>query len=164
MAFPTTGDLNTCTNSGAANQVEVSDLLTPSSVAAATDAALSGIIVTPASKNKSLKLTDFVGRKHISGAPLDGILPTSSVASNKCASASLADSVLSESDASSSAKPKTNDLRICKQEPSSSSDQTGSSSNMILACTGINAEENCFDRCAISHMKSIFMHICIPLG
>jgi len=165
MVFPTTGDPKTYTDSEAANLVEVNeDLLTPNSVAAATDAALSGIIMTPASKNKSFKLTDSLGSKHISRAPLDGILPVSSVTSNKCASANLADSAVSESDASSNAKPKTSDLMIFKQEPSTSSDQTGSSSNMILARTGINSEENGFERCAISHIKSIFRHICIPLG
>lgn len=155
MVFPTTGDLKTYTNSEAANHVEVNeDLLTPNSVAAAADAAISGISMTPASKNKSFKLTDSLGSKHISRAPLDGILPVSSVTSKKCASANLADSAVSEIDASSIAKPKTSDL-ILKQEPSTSSDQTGSSSNMILARTGINSEENCFDRCAITHIKSI---------
>lgn len=165
MVFPTTGDLKTYTNSEAADEVEINEnLLTPNSLAAATDAAISGIIMTPASKNKSFKLTDSLGSKHISRAPLDGILPVSSVTSNKCASASLADSAVSESDASSIGKPKTSDLMIFKQEPSTSSDQTGSSSNMILARTGINSEENCFERCAIMHIKSIFRHICIPVG
>lgn len=156
MVFPTTGDLKTYTNSEAANHVEVEELLTPNSVASATDAAISGIIMTPASKNKSFKLTDSLGSKHISRAPLDGILPVSSVTNNKYANVNLADSAVSESDVSSIVKPKTSDLMIFKQEPSTSRDQTGSSSNMILARTGINSEENCFDRNELdSHVDTV---------
>lgn len=157
MVLPTTYGLKTHTNNEAANHVEVNeDLLTPNSVAAATVAAISGINMTAANKNKSFKLTDSLGMKRISISPLDGILPMSSVTSNKCASANLADSAVSESDASSNAKPKTSDLMIFKQEPSTSSDQSGSSSNMILARTGINSEENCFDRIELdSHVDSV---------
>jgi len=159
MVFPTTSDLKTYTNSEATNHVEVNeDLLTPNSVAAATDAAISGIIMTPASKNKSFKLTDSLGSKHISRAPLDGILPVSSVTSNRCASPNLADSAVSESDASSNAKPKTSDLMVFKQEPSTSNDQTGSSSNMILARTGINSEENCFERIELDSHVDVVQH------
>ena len=133
-------------------------------MAAATDAAVSGIVMTSANKNKSFRLADLLGSKHISRAPLEGVLPVSSVASNKCASANLADSAVTESDASSNAKRKTSDLMIFKQEPSTSNDQTGSSSNMILAHTGTNSEENCFDRYAILHIKSIFWSHLHPWG
>jgi hypothetical protein len=160
MVLPTTDDLKKYTNSEATTHVEVNeDLLTPESMAAATDAAIYGISMTAASKSKSFKLADSVGSKHISRSPLD----VSSVARNKCTSENLADCAVSDSDASSNAKLKTSDLMILKQEPSTSSDQSGSSSNMILACTGNNSEENCFDRCAILHIKIIFRHICTPL-
>jgi hypothetical protein len=161
MVLPTIGDLKTDTSNEAANLVEVNeDLLTPDSVAAATDAAISGISMTAASKNKSFKRTDSVGSKHIARSLLDGILPVSSVTSNKCASANLAASAVSENDASSNAKHKTSDLMIFKQEPSTSNDESGSSSNMILARTGINSEENSFERCAIFH---IYLGTCASL-
>jgi hypothetical protein len=159
VVLPTTVDLETNTNNEAAVDVEVGeDLLNPDPLAAATDAAISGISsVAAASKNKSFTSVDSLG-SIISRSSFDEILPVSSVTNSKSASTYLVDSAVSDN-ATSSAKLSTNDLMVFKQEASTSSDKNGSPSNMVLACTGNNSEENCFDRCAILRIKSIF--VCI---
>jgi hypothetical protein len=147
--------LETNSNNEAATDVEVNeDLLNSDSLEAATDAAISAISSVAASKNKSFKSADSSGSRSISKSSLNGILPVSSLAGSKYASTNLADS-----DASSNINLNTDDLMSFKQEPSTSSDKSGSPSNMILACTGNSSEDNCIDRCAFLHTKTSF--ICI---
>jgi hypothetical protein len=160
VVLPATVDLlETNTNSEEATGVEVGeDLLIPDPLVAATDAAVSSISnVAAASKNKSFMPGDSLG-SIISRTSFDETSPTSSVTNDKYASTYLVDSAVSDNDASSNTKLNTNDLMIFKQDPSTSGDKNRSPSNMILACTGNNSEENYFERYAILHIKSIFVY------
>jgi hypothetical protein len=149
MVLPTTVDLlDTNINNEVATDVEVSkDLLNPDPLEYATNAAISAI--------KSLKPSESLGSRSISRSSLDGILSVSGVTSNTHAGTDLAESAMSDDDASS--KFDTSDVIRFNQEPSTSSDRNVSPSNMILACTGNNSEEKCFDRYTILQSKSIFL-------
>jgi hypothetical protein len=148
MVLPTTVDLlDTNINNELATDVEVSeDLLNPDSLECATNAAISAIS-SVASKNNVLKPSDSLGSTSIPNSSLDGILPAADVTSNTQTGTNLSESAVSDGDASS--KLDTSDLIRFKHAPSTSSDKNRSPSNMILACTGSNFEDKCFDRYAI---------------
>lgn len=149
LVLPTTVDLlDTNMNNELATDVEVSeDLMNPDSLECATNAAVSAIS-SVASKNKALKASDSLGSRSISKSSLDGILSASDITSNTQTGTDLSGSAMSDGDASSKLVD-TSDLIRFKQAPSTSGDKNGSPSNMILACTGNNSEENRFDRYAI---------------
>jgi hypothetical protein len=155
MVLPTTADLlDTNINNELATDVEVSeDLLNPDSLEYATNAAISAIS-SVASKNKSLKPSDSLGTRSISKSSLDGILPPSDFTSNTQTDTDLSESAMSDGDAHS--KLDTSDLIRFKHAPSTSSDKNGYPSNMILACTGNNSEEKCFNRYTILQINFFF--------
>ncbi|XP_021937953.1 heat shock factor protein isoform X2 [Zootermopsis nevadensis] len=147
VVMPTTVEiLEKDTNNEAEIDVEVGeDLLNPDRLAAATDVAISGITsVAAAGEDKSYTPVDSLVSA-VSRSSFDEVLPVSDVTNSKCASTYLVDSAVLGNDASSSAKLNTSDLMGFKQKASTSHDEDGSPSNMVLACTGVNSEENCMD-------------------
>jgi hypothetical protein len=147
MVLPKTVDLDTNINKELATDVEDNeDLLNPSSLEYATNAAISAIS-SVAEKNKTLKSSDSLSNRSISISSADGILPVLGVTSNTESGTDHPESAMSDGDACS--KLDTSEFTRLKQEPSTSSDKNVSPSNMILACTGNNSEEKYFDRYTI---------------
>jgi hypothetical protein len=148
MVLPQTVDLlDTNINKELTTDVEDNeDLLNPDSLEYATNAAISAIS-SVAEKNKSLKSSESLSSRSISRSSVDGIVPVLDVTSNTESGTDHPESAMSDGDAHS--KLDTSDLTRLKQEPSTSSDKNVSPSNMILACTGNNSEEKCFDRYTI---------------
>jgi hypothetical protein len=148
MVLPTTVNLlDTNINKELATDVEVNeDLLNPNSLEYATNVAISAIS-NVAKRNETFKPSDSLGNRSISRSSVDGILPVLGVTSNTESGTDNPESAMSDGDAHS--KLATSDLMRLKQKPSTSSDNNISPSNMILACTGNNSEENCFDRYTI---------------
>lgn len=160
--MPTTVEiLEKDTNNEAEIDVEVGeDLLNPDRLAAATDVAISGITsVAAAGEDKSYTPVDSLVSA-VSRSSFDEVLPVSDVTNSKCASTYLVDSAVLGNDASSSAKLNTSDLMGFKQKASTSHDEDGSPSNMVLACTGVNSEENCMDGYAFCILK-VFLFVVV---